>query len=741
MENLTTPQIISGAFAYDGQKTDIPDAPTGTAHASIQEGFPPITMISQEDGGEAPYGQDFNGLGNLLSQFYFYKQNGGMYTFEPEVSEKIGGYPLNALLWYFPENGVAKWLRSTKANNTDNFITNPEVIGTSWVEAATNASLGAVGDIRYTCRTQAPAGSSFCDGSTHTKTEFPTVWDMLTGGDLQVLPIAEYNSKLEADGSCGYFGIDTSAETFRVPSLNNIYIKAGAGVPDFAAETLPNLTGHFSGGNYNQKGLIDGAFSSLGSASDQGFDGGADRDHLFNAYLFDASASSSVYQNQAKVNPDHIVYRAYVILATEFTEVAIDDYKAVIEEQTNQSVAEINSFAAAKTDDFNNNAAEKQTAINNSAALAQDWAVKTDAPVDGEDYSAKYYALQAQNVGLPLLMPFWSDHLLNDISFLRADTFSWQSGEVYVAAYQHLQTDIEGVTAESETIGNVTITFYRATDGHKIVLANMEANVTSIYNATGVAWYYILDTTNTRFKLPRTRYSFVGVRDSVGNYVPESLPNITGGIYTGHGLGLFGPDTATGAFNRNYNEYQSRAGNEGSSIYAQGFDFNASRVSATYQDGAPVQQRATEMYLYFYVGNYEQTAVEQTAGLNTELFNGKADVDLSNANPSQAFKNTVMGWFAPDYDSALILSAVPSASSPFVAPADGYYLACIEYKNGSSYIYVNNIESAFYFQSNSNSYRDFYTHTIPLAKGDSLHWNYTGGTPVVLKFVPVKGAN
>jgi hypothetical protein len=32
------------------------------------------------------------------------------------------------------------------------------------------------------------------------------------------------------------------------------------------------------------------------------------------------------------------------------------------------------------------------------------------------------------------------------------------------------------------------------------------------------------------------------------------------------------------------------------------------------------------MYLYFYVGNFEQSAIEQTAGLNAELFNGKADV-------------------------------------------------------------------------------------------------------------------
>jgi len=58
--------------------------------------------------------------------------------------------------------------------------------------------------------------------------------------------------------------------------------------------------------------------------------------------------------------------------------------------------------------------------------------------------------------------------------------------------------------------------------------------------------------------------------------------------------------------------------------------FNASLSSPAYQNNAPVQQRATEMYLYFYVGGFSQSATEQTAGLNAELFNNKLDRDLSN---------------------------------------------------------------------------------------------------------------
>ena len=67
----------------------------------------------------------------------------------------------------------------------------------------------------------------------------------------------------------------------------------------------------------------------------------------------------------------------------------------------------------------------------------------------------------------PNLLDFkWADHLLNDIQWLRADTFSWQDGSVYEAVYNHLYTEfIAAITAQgnvpyTETIGGVTISYY-----------------------------------------------------------------------------------------------------------------------------------------------------------------------------------------------------------------------------------------------------------------------------------------
>lgn len=225
----------------------------------------------------------------------------------------------------------------------------------------------------------------------------------------------------------------------------------------------------------------------------------------------------------------------------------------------------------------------------------------------------------AKELAFPLFTPIFQDHIVNNASWLRSDTFSWQSGAVYVSAHNHLVDDIDGITSETETVAGTTITFYRATDGHKIVLPDQESNVKAIYTATGVAWYYILDTTNQRFKLPRSKWNFVGLRGDVGGYVVESLPNITGSI---EGNGGWIPATQTGVF------YATNVGyrGTGSDLNERTLNFDASRSSSTYQNGAPVQQRATQMYLYFYVGNTIQDETSVDVAELAEDLNGKVDL-------------------------------------------------------------------------------------------------------------------
>lgn len=322
------------------------------------------------------------------------------------------------------------------------------------------------------------------------------------------------------------------------------------------------------------------------------------------------------------------------------------------------------------------------------------------------------------SVGNNVLFDFkWSDHQLNNISWLRADTFSWQSGDVYTSAYNHLVADLQGTTAETETIGSYTVTFYRATDGHKIVTADQEQTVLNIYNESGIAWYYIIDTTNTQFKFPRTKYGFEGLRTNVGDKIDESLPNITA---TARGSIRADINGISGAFTSGWTEGTSYQYNNGLLGTTNSFGFDASRSSSTYQNNAPVQERATQMYLYFYVGDYSQTAIEQTAGINSELFNGKADVDLTNINNSGTSKGA--GWTMPSrVFKELTLGAT---GTQYVAPATGWFY--IDKRLGNTLEYFGFINtsrsdcSQYFAPSGMNNVIGLF----PVQSGDVVKLNY-----------------
>lgn len=273
----------------------------------------------------------------------------------------------------------------------------------------------------------------------------------------------------------------------------------------------------------------------------------------------------------------------------------------------------------------------------------------------------------------------WADHILNDVQWLRADTFSWQSGAVYQAAYAHLADDIDGKILQSETVGGTTIQFYLADDGHKICPDTEESNVATIYTATGVAWYYIIDTTNQRFKLPRTRFGFTGIRTGVGNYVDPALPNVSGGL-TNVSSSRLGGITATGAFAATYKGQTSASGDDvKENVYD--ISFSAHDSSNVYKDGATVQQSATEQYLYFYVGNFTQTALENTAGITTEEMNNKVNIgheviefqEPTAANNYTWYRKYRDGWVEQGQSRVAVADQTVQITFP-VEMADTYYV-------------------------------------------------------------------
>lgn len=370
-----------------------------------------------------------------------------------------------------------------------------------------------------------------------------------------------------------------------------------------------------------------------------------------------------------------------------------------------------------------------------------------EAATVGLEHSAKTYAEQAAvsaaTASPPPLFSFdWYDHELNDLRFLRADTFSWQDGNVYSNAYNHLVDDIDGKTATTETVAGTTVTYYLADDGHKIVDVDDVAAIEAVFAATGVAWYYVIDTTNQRFKLPRTKYGFVGYRDAVGKYVPETLPNLKGNVGITSSKGIPNDAPVNGCFKLGTSlGSQKYASDSSSSAQSSLIGFDASGSSQTYQNNAPVQQRATQMYLYFYVGQFTQTATEQTAGLNAELFNGK--VDLNAANLSAAGKSLIAGLGMPsDVYEDLTLG---SSGSQYTAPANGcfclrkasnaanQYATLFAYNSGNTPVRCS---SMFIPTSGSSGGVEIYVR-----KGQVIQINYSlGGDLVYFRFIYAQGS-
>lgn len=339
--------------------------------------------------------------------------------------------------------------------------------------------------------------------------------------------------------------------------------------------------------------------------------------------------------------------------------------------------------------------------------------------------------------GVNLLDFKWSDHILDDISWLRADTFSWQSGDIYKSVWEHLSKEYNADTTlggQTETIAGVTTYFRLAADGHKIVPANQEEKVRAIYEATGVAWYYILDEENKRFKLPRTKFGFTGLRDGVGKYVEAGLPNIEGrfaaDIPNNHSK------TASGAFSGVGYTISGITQNVGTSAgqVLYGYDFKASRSSSVYGNSDTVQPRATQMYLYFYVGNFTKTATENTAGLNTELFNNKADLDLLNitggakefvahqAMPSDKYINLTLG----------------ANGATYTAPADGY-VVLIKRGNYQQYMTIDSGYDKVYSTCSYNGQGICLRISVKKGRNYKIWYDLSGVTDV-FRFIYANGS-
>lgn len=129
---LSTPREFTIPFANGAtapatiHTIPIPDqAAIDAKAASFTTGFPAHVMTSVAGGGEAPYGQDMNGILNDITKHQVWQQGGQGYTYSLSFATAIGGYPVGTILRRV--DGTGSWICLSGPNSN-----NPDTGGAGW---------------------------------------------------------------------------------------------------------------------------------------------------------------------------------------------------------------------------------------------------------------------------------------------------------------------------------------------------------------------------------------------------------------------------------------------------------------------------------------------------------------------------------------------------------------------------------------------------------------------------------
>ncbi len=122
MQSNQSPARMSVPVALNRQRNVIPQESqisTTKGAASLNDGFPPLTMTSPLQGGIPPFGQDMNGVLFLFAQTVRWVQAGGSFLYDATFANdpNVGGYPQGAVLLNATLSGF--WINTIENNVTD----------------------------------------------------------------------------------------------------------------------------------------------------------------------------------------------------------------------------------------------------------------------------------------------------------------------------------------------------------------------------------------------------------------------------------------------------------------------------------------------------------------------------------------------------------------------------------------------------------------------------------------------
>lgn len=176
------------------------------------------------------------------------------------------------------------------------------------------------------------------------------------------------------------------------------------------------------------------------------------------------------------------------------------------------------------------------------------------------------------------------------------------------------------------------------------------------YIAGLVSGHSELFTTEANWQTSVTNYGVCGkfVYDSVNNTV--RLPKITGFTEGTIDPTVLGNLTEAGLPDHRHKSWGTPGGTGWSGGGANNGEYNttyASEDNPIYGKSDTVQPQSIKVLYYIVIATSTKTSIEVDIDEIATDLNGKADIDLSNMNPTQTVKNTIVGWGMPDYSSGV----------------------------------------------------------------------------------------
>lgn len=296
------------------------------------------------------------GINNVTNMMPVYASNGSFYE---NTSFSSNTYVLEPVTFqdesqnvaptsYF--NGMEVVFKSSVANTGDTYV-NVNNLGAKQIKTLKNLALTAgtipegwlvtlrydstqdcfyilenkgavgrnVGDFFWTWRKDSALNGAYqCSGQEFNKSDFvgdTNPYDLLVAGSIPSLSYEDYATAIENEGVCGYFGLDTVNQKFKLPKINEVFVEAGdlTTLGLYIKAGLPNIVGDLMT-NGNSFTAISGAFATRSQISN--LSGGHSAATGYGKLTFDASHPNPIYGNNDTVQPKAIKLRPMVQLAT-----------------------------------------------------------------------------------------------------------------------------------------------------------------------------------------------------------------------------------------------------------------------------------------------------------------------------------------------------------------------------------------------------------------------------------------